>query len=69
MSATARKKKKGGGVLGRRAAKLGQLGPTARAWGKRKRPLAWVGPRAEGDVGPAGRKEREREEKRISFFF
>jgi hypothetical protein len=34
---TARKRKRGGGVLGQRAAKLGQPGPTTRARGRKKK--------------------------------
>jgi hypothetical protein len=49
--------------------RLGQRGPSACVRKKRKGRWPWVGPRAEEKVGPAGRKEREREEKRISFFF
>jgi hypothetical protein len=62
-----RKKKRGGGGswAGGRGG-LGRCGLTARARRKGRWPN---GLRAERDVGPAGRKEREREEKRIFFFF
>jgi hypothetical protein len=67
LSATARKKKKGEGVLGRRGCEAGPAwADGARAGKKQADGLGCL--RAEKDVGPAGKEKergREREEKRI----
>jgi hypothetical protein len=58
-------------VLGRRSSDAGPLGP-AYARGeekeKKERPLAWDACGPKEMLGQRERKEREREEKRISFF-